>query len=42
MYVKDSIQFNLPNDLAIFEEGKFESVFIEKRGQFARRHRRSI
>ena len=29
MYIKDSIQFNLRDDLATFEEGKFESIFIE-------------
>ena len=29
MYINDSIQFNLRDDLAIFEEGEFESIFIE-------------
>jgi len=29
MYIKDFIQFNLRDDLAIFEEAKFESIFIE-------------
>ena len=29
IYVKDTIQFKERNDLTIFDEGKFESIFIE-------------
>ena len=29
IYVKDTIQFEERNDLTIFDEGKFESIFIE-------------
>ena len=29
MYINNSIQFNLRDDLAIFEEGEFESIFLE-------------
>ena len=29
MYVRDNIQYNLREDLDIFVEGEFESIFIE-------------
>ncbi len=29
MYIKSNIQYKLRNDLAIFEEGVFESIFVE-------------